>query len=68
MFMKSMHFCVLPKSLRIPGTVYPSDFYHGYYAQLMFVYLVLCAFFFQGVKGEVGPSGPSGVQGVQVKP
>ena len=52
--MKSMHFCVLPKSLRIPGTVYPSDFYHGYYAQLMFVYLVLCVFFFRVLKVKLG--------------
>ena len=52
--MKSMHFCVLPKSLRIPGTVYPSDFYHGYYAQLMFVYLVLYVFFFRVLKVKLG--------------
>ena len=52
--MKSMHFCVLPKSLRIPGSVYPSDFYHGYYAQLMFVYLVLYVFFFRVLKVKLG--------------
>ena len=52
--MKSMHFCVLPQSLRIPGTVYQSDFYHGYYAQLMFVYLVLYVFFFRVLKVKLG--------------
>ena len=52
--MKSMHFCVLPQSLRIPGTVYQSDFYHGYYAQLMFVYLVRYVFFFRVLKVKLG--------------